>query len=394
MKRFFLIVFVIAFVFNSCTVAEVKNDNDENKSDIIAAWLNYNEIAELINNSPSKEDFEATIKKVMTELKEYSVNTVFLHVRAFDDCFYVSSIFPVSRYCTDENGRLKFDILETFIKIGHSLNIKIHAWVNPYRISNSMNIDELDEQYWAKKMYNENNDDQRLIICEKGIFYNPASLEAQKHIIDGVKEIINNYNVDGIHFDDYFYPTTLPEIDSDFYNEYIASGGKMTLAEYRRQCVNSLISGVYSAIKNYNDKIIFSVSPSGKINENVDEYYCDVRLWGTKKGYVDYLIPQLYYGFNNENYSFAEAVDDWKSIIGDDVKLIIGLPLYKIGKEDKFAGTGANEWIENNDVISRQISYIRRNGINEFSFYSGSYLYSSNLSENDKNELQSIKNIL
>lgn len=397
MKRFLSVFLVLTLFLTSCgkkqKLAEPQ-ERGQGSEKIVAAWLNYNEIGELVKTSPNEKSLENIVRVKMLKLKEYSVNTLFLHTRAFDDCFYASNIFPPSKYCSDGNGSLKFDVLKTFIKIGREENIKIHAWINPYRISNDNDTSKLIDGFLPKIWY-DNIENQRLIVCENGIFYNPASLDVQKHIIDGIRELLSNYDVEGIHFDDYFYPETSPDIDSSFYNDYVNSGGHLTLGEYRRQCVNSLISGVYSVIKSYDKNIIFSISPSGGINDNLNSYFADVRLWTSGTGYIDWIIPQIYYGFDNEKYPFKNTVDDWLSMMNGKVEILIGLPLYKIGAADNYAGTGKAEWTENCDVISQQILYINSDArISGFSFYSVSMLFSETLSEKQKTELQNIKNVL
>lgn len=393
MKRVISIIFVFVFLLSSCKSSPAPNEKKESSENIIGVWLNYNEIAELVNKSSNYNEFKSNIQNIILKFKNYSVNTIFLHTRAFDDSFYNSAQFPVSKYCADSNGKLKFDVLEAFLDIAHKENMKIHAWINPYRISFDSDITKLPKDFLPYKWYNEDSQNQRLVICEKGIYFNPASVEAQKHIINGIKEIIDNYNVDGIHFDDYFYPDTSPEIDSSYYNEYVENGGYLSLGNYRRQCVNALISSVYSVIKEKNKTIIFSISPSGSIENNINQHFADVKLWASTSGYVDYLIPQIYYGFNNQKYPFENTVMEWEKIVSEDIGLIIGLPLYKIGEVDKFAGQGKNEWIDNNDIISRQIKYIKNNKeIKGYSLYSGSMLYSENLSEHNITELNNIKN--
>lgn len=397
MKKFFILISAFLFLLTSCTKSALPQESEKiitAEKRIIAVWLNYNEISEIVKESESEEQFNQNIRRIIISLKEYSVNTLFLHTRAFDDCFYISSQFPVSEYCADVNGKLKFDVLKAFLEAAHNEGIEVHAWINPYRIRNDNDISKVPDGFLPKNWYYENKENQRLIICENGIYYNPASVEAQNHIIGGIKEVLEKYEVDGIHFDDYFYPETSSKIDSNFYSDYLKRGGNMSLEEYRRQCVNSLVAAVYSLIKSYDESLCFSVSPSGGIDDNLNINFADVRLWCSKKGYVDWIIPQVYYGFNNEKYPFKNTVEEWKVLVNEDIKLIIGLPLYKTGKFDAFAGVGSNEWTENSNIISKQISYIQNNKIEGISFYSAESLYSENLSEICKTELQNIKIVL
>ena len=179
-------------------------------------------------------------------------------------------------------------------------------------------------------------------------------------VVSGVKEIVKNYGVDGIHFDDYFYPTTAESFDSSYYNKYKASGGKLSLSDWRRQNVNTLIKKVYSAIKSIDSGCRFGISPTGKMSSNYSSLYCDVYTWVTSSGYIDYICPQLYYGFNHGSLPYLSALSEFNDMItANGVELIVGLAGYKSGAADNYAGSGKNEWVENNDILSRQVRAAR-----------------------------------
>jgi uncharacterized lipoprotein YddW (UPF0748 family) len=131
-------------------------------------------------------------------------------------------------------------------------------------------------------------------------------------------------------------------------------------------------------VKSFGEDKIFSVSPAGNIRRNTDEIYADVKLW-CKGGYCDIILPQIYFGFENETLPFEKCLNDWLSLTDQSkVILIPALALYKRGKEDIFAGEGKNEWIENDDIISRQIETIKEKKCRGFALYSSSYI---NISE-------------
>lgn len=378
-KKFILIILIVALIFSSCEKSSGDNtDVPENqKSYIIGAWINYNEIRELIDSASNQGELDAIVESKLRILNTYDVNTVFLHCRAFDDCFYKSDLFPVSEYASNEAGELKFDVLETFIRISQKYNIQIHAWINPYRIRKDGIKEKVNPLSPAYEIINNGNLSQELILCDNAIYYNPASGSAQKRILEGIREILENYKVAGIHFDDYFYPSTSNDIDNLFYNEYTEKGGKLSLQDYRRQCVNTMISSVYSLIKSYDDDLIFSISPAANIESNYNSSYADVALWTQSPGYTDWIIPQIYFGFEHEKMPFLNVLEQWVNLADESsVRLIIGLPLYKSGKEDAYAGSGAQEWQNNSDIISRQIRCIRENEkMTGYVYYSASYLY-------------------
>ncbi|MGN0568897.1 MAG: glycoside hydrolase family 10 protein [Candidatus Fimenecus sp.] len=390
-KKSILIILVFAFVFSSCE----KSTNDNTAPPeipsryIIGAWINYNEIHELVDSASNQSEFDETVESKLKILNTYDVNTVFLHCRAFDDCFYQSDIFPVSEYASNETGELKFDVLETFIRISKKYNIQIHAWINPYRIRKDGIKEKVNPLSPAYEIINSGNLSQELILCDNAIYYNPASGSAQKRILQGIREILENYKVAGIHFDDYFYPSTSNDIDNLFYNEYTEKGGKLSLQDYRRQCVNTMISSVYSLIKSYDDDLIFSISPAANIDSNYNSSYAEVALWTQSQGYADWIIPQIYFGFDHEKMPFLKVLEQWKNLTAESqVKLIIGLPLYKSGKEDVYAGAGAQEWQINSDIILRQIKYINdEERIGGYVFYSASYLYNDISKDENSNIL-------
>ncbi len=389
MRKYFIlqIIFICScFILSSCTS---KTEIDEVvESPIFATWINYNEINNLVTSSNTDDEFERKIDNVISTLNDYGINTVFLQVRAFDDCFYVSSIVPVSQYCS-VNDKLKFDVLKTFIDVSDKYDIKIHAWINPYRIRNDDKIEMIKNPFAKEILKNEN--DERIIITENKIYYNPAYMDIQNYILRCIKEIIENYDVAGIHIDDYFYPTTSNEIDKKIYNDYVENNGQLSLAEFRRNSVNSLVSSIYTMIKKSNENIIFSISPNADININYNNFYADVELWSKSIGYADYIIPQIYFGFQNSNANFVDLLNEWIKMKTDNNKIIIGLALYKSGNEDNYAGKGIKEWCENSNIISNQIKYSLEKGADGVSIYSASYLYSDTRNNNLIEEKNLIK---
>ncbi len=388
MKKFLALILIIIFLFTGCESTTKENTElpQTPNENIIGVWINYNEIQNIIKDCDNQTQLNEKIISMLKDFAKYNINTVFLHSRAFDDCFYSSKIYPPSEYCVNDNNELKFDVLQSFIDCTKDFNIEIHAWVNPYRIRKDNQTDLININTLAGKWYSQNPDDQRLIITENSIFYNPAYVEVQKYVLDGIKEILDNYKVDGIHIDDYFYPTTSENIDNEIYNEYIKNGGVLSLADFRRQNVNSLITSIYSLVKSYNTDLCFSISPSANINADYNSHYADVKLWASQKGYADYLIPQIYFGFEHEKMPFETVLNEWLELKTDNTKIAIGLSIYKSGKIDSYAKSGSSEWVDNTDILKRQISIINNNkNLNGYSYYSCEYLL-SDFNENLKQE--------
>ena len=193
----------------------------------------------------------------------------------------------------------------------------------------------------------------------------------QKLILDGVRELALNYDIDGIHIDDFFYPATDDEIDKNEFAEYRENKGTSTLGEWRREQVNAFVTGMYSAAKNKNENIIVSISPSADIEENKNTHFADVEKWCSEEGFCDWIIPQIYYGFQNEYMPFEKVLDSWCNIVtNENVKLVIGLASYKCGEEDLYAGKGKNEWQTNENILSEQLKFLRKKECDGFSLFS------------------------
>ena len=359
-KILIIIILILLILLNSCAVTEQNESNTNDNKKLIGTWINYYEIYEIIDSCDSLKSLEEKIISIIRILKEHNINTIFLHVRAFDDSFYKSNWFPASVYCPDKD--FDYDILKLFIDYCHNEDVELHAWINPYRLS----IKNYDNNSFATNLFN--NNPEHLIITNDVLYYNPASTLVQNHIIIGVREILENYDVDGIHFDDYFYPQVN-------FKDYLYENSGISEKEFRTSAINTLISAVYKTIKNFNSEIIFSISPSGDINKNINECYADIFHWCQNDGYVDYIIPQIYYGFEHEIFPFDETVTEWIEYIGNNAKLVVGLAVYKCGEEDVYAGNGKNEWIDNSDIIQRQIGYLEASGIQSYSLYSASHIY-------------------
>ena len=374
------------------TTEDIKKEDDKTEVNekMIAVWITYSEISSLVKGK-SEVEFKENIDKVLNDLKENKINTVFYQCRAFCDSFYKSEIFPVSKYITVGSNAPTYDPFEMFLKKASEYGISVHCWINPYRISYDKELENLPKSSPARRLYKE--DKNTLIICEQGIFLNPAHPEGRKLVLDGVREILNKYQVDGIHFDDYFYPETEKLNDKALYKKYFKNGGTLSVEDWRRENVNSLVSSVYTLVKSMDRNSAFSVSPSADIEKCKNVFYADVEKWCREEGYVDFIIPQIYYGFENENMPFADVVKKWENIASEsDIKLICGLAAYKCGREDAFAGKGKNEWNENVNILSREYEQMLESRIWQgFSLFSYSYCFGENMNDISKKE---IKNLL
>ncbi len=382
------------FVKVNNTGEEAADEIPEQKPSLQGVWLSYTEIGDLVQGN-SAEQYREKITEMMEKFSVTGINTVFYHGRAFCDSLYYSDIFPASKNLSQEAvSGLSYDPLEELLNISKQYGIRVHLWLNPYRVSYNSDLKKIPDNSPAKKLYEQNR--ATLIICDMGIFLNPACSEARSLVLAGIREALDKYELDGVHFDDYFYPSAEELGDGEMYKQYKKQGGRLTLAQWRRENVNSLVSSVYALVKSYSQAMIFSISPAADIEKCTDVFYADVRKWATAEGYVDYLIPQIYFGFENSTAPFNDVVREWERLAsGGCVRLACGLGAYKCGSKDENAGRGASEWIENRDILARQYEALQKSGSWQgFVLFSYSYCYGDNVNENSNMEIKNLENMI
>lgn len=391
-KIFFYLLVTVFFILSFFVISAKENEKNEEKkhNEMRAVYLSYIELNKYIKDQDTISS-KNNIKKILDNMNEVGFNTLILHVRPFSDAIYESSIYPISDMVTNNGKKPEYDVLKYIIEEAHKRKIDVHAWINPYRVSTNTDFSKLDKNNPAYKLVGTNSVKK---VENKGIFYNPASAKVNDLIVSGVEEIVINYDIDGIHFDDYFYPDS--DIDLDNYNEYISKGGTLSLEDYRYNNVSTLIKNVYSKIKSINKNVVFGISPEGNLENNYKRHFLNVKEILGKSGYVDYIMPQIYFGFKNQVKPFKETIDTWNDLIKvDTIKLIPSLAFYKIDKEDVYAKSGYNEWIEDDNIISRQIEYSRtKSKYDGFSLFRYDYIFNSLNNEKISNEVNSLKKIM
>lgn len=317
-------------------------------------WFSYLEYSSILMNKSASE-FRTNIGKCFDNVKSLDFNTVYVQVRAFGDAYYDSELFPTGDRLSGTIGaKADFDPLQIMIEEAHSRGLSVHAWINPMRLMTDSQMQTLSDSYTVKKWYNDPSKNGKYIVKWNDRWYlNPAYDGVKQLISDGITEIAANYNVDGIQIDDYFYPTTDSSFDSAAYK---ASGTEKSLAKWRTDSVNSMVKAMCKAVHSTNPTAVFGISPQGSVDNNVNDLYADVKTWCRSAEYCDYILPQIYYGFENSALPYADTIALWSEMTSSgNVKLVIGLAGYKIGIVDNYAGSGKNEWINNSDMLSRQI---------------------------------------
>ncbi len=384
----FLLVIIYIFVPKDTLKGEDEPKIEKEKR---AVFISYIELGNNLRGK-SSEEMKHTINDMLDNAKDFGFNMIILQVRSFSDAIYKSSIYPSSRSVVNTEGDdLPFDILDCFIKKAHKKRLEIHAWINPYRISNDMDISIISKDNPAYKLL---NTDAVKVIDNVGIFYNPANSKVESLILEGIEEIIKNYDVDGIHFDDYFYPKS-DNIDNVEYEKACEDNSSLTLQEFRLNTISSLIKKTYKLIKSYDKSILFGISPDGNIDNNYNSNYVDTRKFCTEEGYLDYIMPQVYYGFLNSTKPFEETVKDWNNLITNNIELIPALAFYKTGNIDKYAKDGVNEWVEYNNIIAREVMLSRKlSNYSGFAIFRYDSLFGSNLTSTSFLEKENLKDVL
>ena len=368
---FILFLIVILFFISE----DISNKKELEERSI---FISYIELSKYISDDISLS--KNNIDMMINNLEELGFNSVILQVRSFGDAIYPSKIYSNSLYISNS-----FDVLDYFSDICNSKGFKLYAWINPYRIRNDLNKDSISNDNIIYDLL-----DTRHIVYTSGIYFNPSSELVINLIVEGINEIINNYDITGILFDDYFYPST----DCDL-EEYNSLDLDISYEEYKLGRVNELIKRVYAVC--HNNGILFGISPDGNIDNNYSKHSADVKTWLSNSGYVDFIMPQIYYGFFNGSRPFYNTLQEWSSLItNDSISMSVALAFYKNGVIDEWASSGKTEWIENNNIIMKEIIVSRNiNNYMGFGLFRYDYLFSEDkINDNTLLEIENIKKVI
>lgn len=322
-------------------------------------FISYIDYAELKDKNAN--EMNEIITKMINNISYFGLNSIILQTTPFSDAIYPSEIYKSSHVVVHREGdELPMDILQTFIDKAKEKNIYVYAWVNPFRIRNDNNIGDISKDSYYYKWFDTDN----IEVTDKGIYLNPASEEVIEYITKGLEELCKKYEIKGVIYDDYYYPNDTIDLKT-----YEKTDKKKNLKEYRIDNINNLIKKSNETIKKVNKNIQFGLSPSGNIENNLDKEYLDIKSI-LKTDNIDIIIPQLYYGFNNSTKPYIKTLEDWNELNKKNKNFYVALSLYKSGKIDSYAGKGENEWLENTDIIKKQI-LISRN----VKKYKGFFIY-------------------
>ena len=441
-KKLTLIILAVITSSISCTSAnytktteklhikDINKNRDSNPlyREFRAAWFSTVANIDWPLKGESEEAQKQAIINHLDKIKEHNFNAVFVQVKPDAGTIFPSKINPTTRYffgyeSTNERDEYPFqtDMLEFIIDEAHNRNIEVHAWLNPYRISLNFDTNKTYEEQFAKKNFIHtyvSNNLEPIYWADRRLYLDPGEPLATQYVVDSAMEIVENYDIDGIHFDDYFYQSGVgkttfkdwPDTKSaqkygesngyKIYDKDADDYGRDGLFAWRRNNINNLVSRMYEEIKSRKPYVKWTISPAGVWrnknqvadyipadkngsdtkgwNSNFDTLHADVLLWllngektqtlkkaknkdGLNKMYIDALVPQIYWTSYNEAVAFDTLVDWWatQAKLGDKNKiadLYIGHALYRMG-----AKTNIEPW-QSVDTMSQQVEYIRNNG--------------------------------
>lgn len=310
------------------------------KHEFRGAWMHT--IFQSQYSRQSTDENKAYLRSQLDKLKAAGVNAVVFQVRPQADALYPSELEPWSRHLTGKAGKAPspfWDPLQFMIDESHARGMELHAWLNPYRVTTTAK-----EVLPPNHLYNK--EPQRFLRYDGKLYFDPALPENREFIEKVVKDIIARYDVDAIHMDDYFYP--YPKAGEEFPDDasYKKYGNGMNRGDWRRHNVDLLIEGIHQVITANKPWVRLGISPFGiwrnkssdprgsETNglQNYDALYADVLLW-TEKGWVDYMLPQLYWALDHPRASSEKLAYWWDKnangrhmYFGQDVKVTMDKP--------------------------------------------------------------------
>lgn len=307
-----------------CNATIPKENTADLSKEMRAVWISYLDYASL--KDKSEVDFTKNINAMYDKVLAQNANTVIVHVRAFSDAVYPSRYYSWANFITSSDDGPDYDPLNIMVTQAHKKGLLFQAWINPYRTKDGGRV-------------------------------NPASTSAIKKIVSGVEEIVSNYDIDGIHFDDYFYLST-----------------DDTSQEDKMANVNKMIMQVYAKIKSIKSNVIFGISPAGNI-DYAKSIGCDVDTWLSTTGYIDYICPQLYWSDHYVTRSgastkmFTNTMKQWVSINKNETTMYAGLALYKVGTTLESAWGSDLGWGESTSNLYNQYKAAKNGGYKGYSLY-------------------------
>ena len=345
---------------------ELPTTYTEKTEEVRAVWVAT--VAQIdVGLHTSEATYKQELLSILNTVESHNMNTIFFQVRPMNDAFYPSDYAPFSRYLTGTEGvDPGWDVLAFFIEEAHKRGIEVHAWLNPYRVSfansdKAAYLDSLHDDNFAKQ-----NPSYVMSDNNGALILNPGIPAVREYIYHVVNELMENYDIDGIHFDDYFYSYSGMQNSEDAATYQLYKEADQSLADWRRENVNILVRDIFNQVETYNQtsnaKVKFGISPFG-IWQSGGDYgsntststlqsyhgqYADTKKW-VEEGWLHYILPQLYWQFDHALAPYADLVDWWANLTQDSgVDLIIGHGFYRFAD---------NSWTDPNE-LTEQLRYM------------------------------------
>ena len=331
--------------------------NAQQKYEMRAVWI------ATVNNIdwPPQNEFEPYRQRealitMLDTFKNLNINAIIVQIRPTADAFYQSNFEQWSRFLTGEQGVEPYpyyDPLQFIIEQAHERNIEVHAWLNPYRLLNSDDLNLLHQNNIFFKY------PELFFKYGNQYFFNPAKDATVEYLKNIVADIVSRYDIDALHIDDYFYPYPIKGKDILDEEDFTAnSRGFTDRNDWRRDNVNRAINAIYTTIKSIKPYVAFGVSPFGvwrnknkdingsntKALSNYDDLYADILKW-EREGKVDYIIPQLYWEIGHKSADYKELAE-WWSKNSRGVNLYVGLYASNLGNKQ-----ASKSWTSGNELV-------------------------------------------
>jgi uncharacterized lipoprotein YddW (UPF0748 family)/uncharacterized protein YjdB len=369
LKRVLAIVLLFAMVAGSINIE--KKEAEAADTTVRAVWLSYIEVQDLLQDK-SQAAFTSAFTKICDNLLSNNCNTIYFHVRANADATYPSSYFPWSTTVSSSGNALSYDPLSIMVSVAKSKGIKFYAWINPYRISASSDKTAKllagtysPSSYQAKfnEWYKKGIITRQTYNGNDCLFFEPGNADARALIVNGVKEIVQKYAVDGVIMDDYFYVWWTSNDEAN----------PASAISARKANVNALVKEIYSTIKSVNSSIKFGISPEGNL-DNARRQGCDLETWLSSSGYIDFIAPQIYwtdnYGSSGTTKMFSDRLSSWVSLVKNGTPVYPALALYRAGTSLDYD----KGWSKSTSNLKQQWSTASGKGCTGYSLFSYTYM--------------------
>lgn len=362
-RKSHLITFLLAVFL--CTVTSKAQDSTAHIS-VRGAWLTtLNNIDWPSKSGLSETELKTELNEILDFYESVGINTIFFQVRPEGDAFYRSSFEPWSEHITGNKGEVppgNIDPLQLLLDAAHARYMEVHAWINPFRALFSPSKSELND------FISHQANPEWFVKYGHHLYYDPGVPEVRNYTIEIIKDIASNYDVDGIHFDDYFYPYPIANKIFNDQPTFFALGKGRSLSQWRKSNIDDLVFKVHQYLEENHPYIKFGISPFGVWeNGNVhplgsdtkagitalSSNYADIMAW-MEKGWVDYIVPQIYWniGFNAADF---EVLTKWWNQHSYARHIYVGHSLYKFDEHSKIP-----QWRDGNE-ITRQFAEIEAN---------------------------------